>query len=213
MGVEPDIQNESAVSFVRALQERGRVQVGATVGSLPDADDAVRELDEAARRELAFDPPALVPEVARWALLLLYRACQALVYRDIEADAVRGWLTVPCPRAPAPDVCYSADLALRFLPDLIALARGVAERDPLVEGLRSVAAAWPLSSVGVPGLTPSVGAGSFIGHPSLRRLYADRIIDRSDVARLADPAACDAVREAVGAFPELAPPAVAAALV
>jgi hypothetical protein len=107
--------------------------------------------------------------------------------------------------APSPEVCYSTDLALRVLPQLLALARGVALDDPLVIGLNTLAHDWPLSSVGVPEVT-NVDESPFIDHPTLRRLYADRIIERRDVSRLTDPRVVAAVREALGAHAaDLAP--------
>ena len=194
----------SAVTFVNTLLDSGRVKVPSDRRPPDKLAEAVRELDRLARAELAFDPPRLRPEAGEWALLALYRACQSLVYRDIEPDAVRDALSRPCPLAPSPEVCYSTDLALRFLPDLLGLARGIAENDPLVKCLTALAKAWPLSSVGVKGLG-EVDVRPFIAHPSLRRLYVDRIIERGDVSRLNHPLVLDAAREAVGAFPQLAP--------
>jgi MoxR-vWA-beta-propeller ternary system protein len=202
----------SALLFVDALLENGRVRVSASRSAPADLDAAVAALDQEVRPELAFDgPPPLDVPVAGWALTILYRSCQSLVYRDIDADAVRDALSQPCPaRKVSAAECYAADLAFRYLPDLLSLARGVAADDPLVTGLTELARQWPLSSVGVKELG-EVDVSGFIGHPSLRQLYVDRIIDRQDTARLADARVREAAREALGAFPELAP-RVAAAL-
>ena len=194
----------SAVSFVRSLAETGRIRVPPDEALPPDIGDAVREMDAAARQEMAFDPPALDPPSAMWALTVLYRACQALVFREIDAASVERGLAAPCPQPPSPLVCYSADLSLRYVPDLLSLARGIAPDDPLVAGLTALARAWPLSSVGVPGLD-DVDASAFVDHPSLRQLYVDRIIERGDVSRLKHPAVRAAVGEALGAYPDLAP--------
>jgi len=67
-----------------------------------------------------------------------------------------------------------------------------------------IARAWPLSSVGVAGVS-DVDVDPFIDHPSLRRLYADRIVERRDASRLGDPRVRAAVREAIGAHDELVP--------
>ena len=202
----------SALDFVNSLLETGRVKVPTPSGKSPDdLTPAVARLDSAARAATALELPGVVISVGEWALLLLYRGCQALVYREIEADEVRKAMAAACPARPSPAVCYSADLALQFLPELIGLARGIARDDPLVEGLQSVAAAWPLSSVGVAGLPDGLDVSPFIDHPALRQVYADRIIERADVSRLQHPATEGAVRAALGAFPDLAP-RVAAAL-
>ena len=200
----------SAVAFVHSLAETGRVSVPPDDALPDDVEAAVQELDAAAREEMAFTAPQLNPMVAAWALGLIYRACQALVFREIEATSVEGTLTAPCPRPPSPSVCYSADLSLRYLPDLLSLARGIAPSDPLVAGLTALSRAWPLSSVGTAGME-DVDVAAFVDHPSLRQLYVDRIIERGDVSRLKHPAVRAAVGEALGAYPDLAP-RVAAAL-
>jgi hypothetical protein len=194
----------SAVQFVQSLLDTGRVKVPPGSEPLDDVDEAVAELDRAARTDVAFEPPAIALPAGAWALTTVYRAAQALVFREIDADAVRQMLAVPCPLPPSPAVHYSADLCLRYLPDLLALARGIAPDDPLVTGLVALARAWPLSSVGVAG-AGEADPSPFLDHPSLRRLYVDRIIERSDTSRLAHPATRAAVRETVGAFPSLAP--------
>jgi hypothetical protein len=198
------------LEFVRSLLEEGRVRVGPSPELPGGIDAAVLELDRASRPHMAFAPPTLLSSAARWALVMLYRGSQALVYREIEPAAVHACLSEPCPMATSADVCYSVDLALRFLPDLINLARGIARQDPLTEGLMVLAKSWPLSSVGVPDLG-ELDPGAFIDHRSLRQLYVDRVIGRADLSRLNDLRTRTAVREALGAFPELAP-RVAAAL-
>jgi len=200
-----------ASQFIDDLLELGRVQVSFQLLA-PDAfRQGVEDLDRVAREELAAHPPQLEPAVAQWAMSVLYSAAQALVYRDIEADAVRAALSRPCPLAPSPEVCYSADLAFRYLPDLIRLARGIAQEDALVKGLSELAQAWPLSSVGVAGLK-QLDVEPFIGHCSLRQLYVDRILQRSDAGRLDHPLVRQAVRQAIGGFRELASPDILATI-
>jgi hypothetical protein len=133
------MSNASAVAFVRSLAETGRVSVPPDEALPSDIDDAVRELDAATRQDMAFDAPPLDPPAAAWALGLIYRACQALVFREIEAASVEQALAAPCPQRASPTVCYSADLSLRYLPDLLSLARGIAPSDPLVAGLTALA--------------------------------------------------------------------------
>jgi len=194
----------SALVFVQSLLESGRVTVPKEDSPPEHLEQAVAELDRGARIEMPFDAPLLSVPVASWALRLLYAACQALVFREIEGDAIRQMLALPCPETTSPAACYSADLSLRYLPDLIALARGIAPEDPLVAGLMALARAWPLSSVGVAELG-DLDPSPFLDHPSLRQLYVDRIIERGDASRLSHPSVNAAVREAVGAFPDLAP--------
>jgi hypothetical protein len=193
----------SAVAFVQSLLETGRVKVPPDETLPADLDEAVALLDASARPELAHDPPPLSRQAAAWALTVLYRACRALVFREIDAKTVAQHLSRPCPLPPSPSVCYSADLSLRYLPDVLALARGIAPDDPLVAGLLALARAWPLSSVGVadPG---DIDPSPFLADPSLLQLYVDRIIERSDASRLGHALVREATRAALGAIPSLA---------
>ncbi len=194
----------SALAFIHSLLDSGGVRVNSSIQPPGDLAEAVRELDRRARPHLPSPMPQLLAEPAEWALLILYRACQALVYREIKPAAITAVLSTPCPAAPSPAACYSVDLAFNFLSDLIRLARGIADDDPLVIGLMSLAKQWPLSSVGVSGLG-DIDIDPFITHRGLRRVYADRVIAKTDVSRLTHRAARDAIREALGAFPQLAP--------
>ncbi len=201
----------SLPAFLTALHENGRVRVSIVPDKTPDArahaESKLREMDLLARAELAGDVPEFRPDAALWAATLLHQACQFLIFREVSAETVRAALSVPCPEQPSPAVCYSVDLSLRYLPDLLALARGAAEEDPLNVGLLALAKAWPLSSVGIKNLPPVLATelALFIAHPSLRRLYADRIIQFAERSRLDDPRVIEAVREGIGAFPELCP--------
>ncbi len=193
----------AVVEFFSTLHETGHgvVERDERFDAAP-LEDAIRATDADWRLELAYEPPALVMPVAVWAVSLAYRAAQLLVYRDIDAKTVERDLAKPAPAKPSADACYSADLGLRVLPDLIRLARALADDDPLVTGLMKIARAWPLSSVGVAGVS-DVDVDPFIDHPSLRRLYADRIVERRDASRLGAPRVRAAVREAIGAHDEL----------
>ena len=108
----------SRVDFWMSMHEGGDLVVDAIGEELADTallEQAIRSIESHCRPELAFEPPRLVLPVAVWAATLMYRASQCLVYREIEATTVQKIFKQPCPMAPAADVCYSADLALRAL--------------------------------------------------------------------------------------------------
>lgn len=196
--------------WVDDLLDSGRVRVKPW-GIPPDEPAAtVLRLDQVARADAPFTAPPLAQPAAVWALSTLYCAMQALVYREVDEESVREALSASCPQDSDPAVCYSVDLSFRLLPDLISLARGAGGDDPLLDQLLSLAAAWPLSSVGIRGVGP-VDPSSFLADRCLRRIYVDRILDRGDVLRLDHPVVRDAVRAALGSYPELSP-AIARAL-
>jgi hypothetical protein len=225
------------VEFLHALLETGRVKVGPVDGPIagsPGGDanllDVLREWDAANRLEFPGEAPPLLEATARRAVDRFYRACQLTVYRDVDAATVAELFAEPVQAAAAGSAParttarpvhastadhYAVDLVFRFLPDLYRLAYRTSAADPLCEGLRKWAAEWPLSSVGMSSIDPAAvnpaDLSTVCEDGGLLRLYADRIIARGDVARLADSRVRTAVRTAIGFYDELSP-AVAKAL-
>lgn len=200
--------------FLEDLLETGQVRVSAEGEPLAEELERVEELlrthDERARLELPPGVPPLAMAAAAWAASTLYWGCRLLTFRDLPAAEVGRVLARPCPGPHDASAAYSVDLSLRSLPDLLRLARGIAAEDPLVVGLTGLAADWPLSAVGAPGV--AIGDLSVVvGDPCLLALYADRILETGDVGRLGHPAVDRAVAARLGAHPELAP-TVASAL-
>lgn len=198
--------------FLARLHESGQVVVlpfglDRLAGEPLDAFPMLRRMDEEARLEFPGDAPAFSWPVAHWAAETFYRACQLLVCRDVSAADTLAVLRVACPQPPSPEAHYSADLVLRFLPDLLGTAQRLAAGDALVDALRELALGWPLSSVGVPGLEPGglQHLDSLFVHPGLCRLYADRILQRCDKTRLLHDQARTAVETALGQHAELCP--------
>jgi hypothetical protein len=195
----------SVVRFWNQIHESGQVDVSAEPAvETRDLVEAIFAVEADWRLALAFDPPPLLIDAAVWAVLRLHRACQFLVYREIDAATIAQEFRAACPFTPSPPVCYSVDLAFRMFPDLFTLARGLSHDDPLVKGLSDVGRRWPLSSVGMPELD-AVDVSVFIDDRSLARLYADRIIERQDRSRLSDVRVVRLVRDALIGQPQLAP--------
>lgn len=204
--VATDSGNPELGWFLKSLVEEGRALVGP--GPLaPDTGDglaALTQLNELAGAELGLTPPTFSSPAALWAARLVYHLCQFTVCRDIDAGQINAICTAPCPEKHSPETDWSVDLTLRHLPKLFQLARHLSQADPLVQNLKQIAAAWPLSSVGIPGLE-NLPLESFIEHPALRRLYADRIVAAEDASRLTDPRVESLLRADLGIHHELAP--------
>jgi hypothetical protein len=196
----------SLASFVHALANDGRIIVSSEPIAAADesALSELVELNQRAESELAGEPPGFSAETALWAANLLYQICQFVVCRDIGEAQIAAAFACECPIIRGPGTDWSADILLRHLPALIRLAQQLSNGDPLVQDLKRVAATWPLSSVSVPDLA-DLNLDTFIAHPALARLYADRIIAAGDTSRLGDPRVDDLLRADVGIHRELAP--------
>ena len=194
--------------FLTNLFDNGTVQVSKAREIPPGEREAAQrlltEFERVFRLTLAAEPPPLDAGLAGAAARTLYRLCQCLAHRELMPDdmLVREERLPQHPRTAGDH--YSADLALRFLPDIWRLAKEAAEGDPLVTTIRELAARWPLSSVGIPDL-PALAIDGIAEHPALLALYVDRIIERRDRSRLGDPRIREAFLTAIGAHRELAP--------
>jgi len=193
--------------FLDQLFTTGQVTVpvpGMDFELFPEFEDQIEQFDQAARAGMAGDAPALQMDCAVWAAHLLAGAARLAIARDMGEPEVFQVLEARCPARRSAETDYSADLFLRYLPDLLGWMARLASGDPLVQKLRQIAGRWPLSSVGVRDLKIE-SIEPFIGNDSLCQLYVDRILASQDASRLQDPRAAAAVREALGAHPELSP--------
>ena len=195
--------------FLRALFDHGRVQVAAPTEPIRraeerEAEEGLREQDATLRLEGPGGLPELDLAVALWATRTCYGACQLVVYRQLDAKAIAELLPAAVSSGKPASRHWSADITLRFLPDLLRQASIASEQDPLVTHLRSLAFQWPLSSVGIEGIVPQHVDELAASH-ALLQLYVDRILARKDFSRLEHAAVRQATRRAVGMHAELWP--------
>lgn len=188
------------------LWEHGRVQI--PYGSLEGDSDPQRvravlsEFEKCARLEFPGEPPEFDPDAAAWAAESLFQVCRLAVIRDLEVDQELQKVLATPPTPADASSHYSVDLVFRFLPDVLRLARALAEGDPLVAVIRTWCANWPLSSVGVAGLEV-VQIEPLLRHAGLRTQYVDRILAHGDASRMTDERVRDAVRQAIGVHESL----------
>jgi hypothetical protein len=200
--------------FLNCLFSDGRVRVPGLAKisdeELQAADETLSAFEQEYRQDLPGTPPPVCLPAARWGATMFYRACQFVAFRGAGEEMMAQTMAIACPQGDPPSLHYSVDLTFRHLPGLVKLARGASQSDPLLTHLDRWAVAWPLSSVGMPVAGP-VQTGDWAQDPCLLALYVDRVIARGDASRLSDPHVREAVQQAVGLFPELAPKIAAAA--
>lgn len=187
--------------FIQSLISTGAVTVAGDV-RVSGAEDysRVASLLGAAHGidagHLAGEAPAFDSKAAQWAAEILYRAIQCHFLRYLTDDKVLSLLPAYDGEA-TPEAIYSVDLTLRHLPAFFHLVRHTTPGDVLLHRLKSIAAAWPLSSVGID-TGEAVNPQAVMDHPSLRMLYIDRIIAAKDTARCQHPDVLRAVQEVIG---------------
>ena len=172
---------------------------------LPAAEALLRDYYADDCRELPGAAPAFDARAAAWAAAYLYHTVQLALVRELDETVVQAQLADFTGEI-TPAVIYSADLTLRYLPDLLRLAKGLAPGDALVARLRATAGQWPFSFVGAEVGEEGEAAGAaaaearLLAHPALRQEYIDRIIRTQDRARAARPHLLPLVHAALGRY-------------
>jgi MoxR-vWA-beta-propeller ternary system domain bpX4 len=120
---------------------------------------------------LPFDPAIAVAaaECCRW-------ACWFLVDRRAENAEVAAAVKLPIPSGDAAQH-LSADLVLRFLPQIYHRARTVAVDDVLTQALAAICRQWPLSGVLADLDEAPTMPLDFGGHRGLQLLFAERFVE------------------------------------
>lgn len=95
----------------------------------------------------AFPGPALDyhPAASLWALRFFFRSSCYYLFREIEVSEIEAGLAEPMPDPDSPEAHLSAHLVLRHLPKLIQMTRSIADGDPLVKALQTIALGLPYS--------------------------------------------------------------------
>lgn len=164
--------------FVTRLIEKGVVMIqGPPECSAAGRRNALRVLEEifaGSRLDVAGPPISFDRDAALAAAQLVEWATWYLVQRaDLAEDVERR---VRMPGAPAsPAAHLSADLALRYLPQVHGRARAVAPDDALTRAIEATLRQWPLSGVLADVAEPPTSPLDFGGHAGLMLLYAERL--------------------------------------
>jgi len=153
-------------------------------------EDDIQEMPAAA--------PSFDENAALWAARYLYTAVQFILIRNLDETTMQAHL-LPYPGALTPAAMYSADLTLRYLPDLFDLAKGLSPNDPLVKLMKDTAQLWPFSSAGIP-MSSTTDLSVIFSHVSLKQAYIDRVITARDLHKCQHPDCYPLVLEALGAY-------------
>lgn len=189
--------------FISGLINDGSVTVAPKIipFSADDLKQATIHLQQYQEDDTA-DMPYSAPEpdlaAALWAAEYLYRTVQFILIRNLDENALHNCIQ-PYTGNMTPAAAYSADLTLRYLPDLLNLAKGLSPDDPLVKQMRATAATWPLSAAAINDMPAGENLSVILSHPSLRQAYVDRIIYAGNKEKCSHPDCLPLVREALGA--------------
>ena len=154
--------------------------------------------DQIARQHAPADPPAFDRHAALWAARVMQFTCVRLVDK-IEMDIeLPEDLAKAEPDATSASHHWSVDLVLRSWWNLVKRSTADNQDDPLNTTLLNIASRWPLAAVGTTSPIASDRLLVVWGHPSLRHIYIDRVIQRADREKASELLVAEAIRRVEG---------------
>lgn len=162
--------------FLQQLFETGELTVARHVDhDRQKTEPLLREAEHIWRLNWPYTAPEFRVEVAQSAADVLLLFCQAFVHRELDIPQVTQQLQkISLIPDTSPATHYSADLVLRFLPELYRHFKRTGTEDPLLDIVLDVAAKWPLSAAGIPDCETSE-LNAVFQDPGFEIALADRV--------------------------------------
>lgn len=146
-----------------------------------------------------FSTPKYNAESALWAAKTIYTACQILLYREHQVVELTNLL--PLFAQPiTTEAILSADLCLRFLPQILSEAKLIDPEDKVIPILESILNQWHYSGIGLILRLDNLDFDPIFSNPCLEQLYIDRVIEKKDRKRAELPQMLEKVRATLGNY-------------
>lgn len=146
-----------------------------------------------------FIAPAFDPAAAVWAARIVYNASQLLLNRDkMSKDAVE--LILPFTGNYTPSVILSADLTLRFMPQIISEGHFINPDDPVILVVTEIMEKWPYSNVSQVSKINPENLEVLNSNDCLCQLFIDRVIRTKSIKFLEIPWIKEHVNATIGNY-------------
>ncbi len=122
-----------------------------------------------------YQVPSFHPQAALWAAKTLYFSAQLLLYREHKEADLDSFIPNYDKTIGASEL-LSADLCLRFMPQLIQQLKFIDTEDKLIAILEQKLATWHYSGIHYPLAVETLDFTVVSEHPCLLQLYTNRII-------------------------------------
>lgn len=146
--------------------------------------------------EYPFEVPEFNEAAAVWAAELVYISAQLLLNREKTIDEIGEFPDVYNAEISA-SAHLSADLCLRFLPEIIKKLEQIDKDDELIPKLKKYLEPWSYSAIGCLRDDDVVGKTIF-STPCVRALYMQRLLERKQIHAITDSEIQESIRASVG---------------
>jgi len=125
--------------------------------------------------DFPYDAPSFDKDAALWAARLVHVAAHLVLFRKDDQEKL-GSHIVSYPAQIKAGAMLSADLMLRFLPDLIVELEHIDMEDPLIPMLKQVLRSFPYSAMLYSFDDNEIDYSSLLGNKCLEQLSVNRIV-------------------------------------
>lgn len=139
--------------------------------------DYLEQAFENESKEYPYSPPTFDSSAALWGAKILYFSSQLLLNRKNMKQPLEDYISAFCGEKNASSV-LSADLCLRFMPDIFKQSKLIDPDDQLNELLEEVLCDWHYSGIRRDPLSIALDMSLYQENKCLNQLYIDRVIDK-----------------------------------
>lgn len=154
------------------------------------------------RLEYPFEAPEFDVEAAIWGAKTVYISAQLILFRK-DAPTELERLLPDFSGKMSPSAMLSADLCLRFLPDIVKALESIDPHDPLMDILMDRLTKWHYSGIKAPLKVEAVDFQIVKSNACLHQLYVNRIIHYKNRALANHPEVLPRVLDHLGLHPNL----------
>lgn len=170
---------------------------------VPEDEALVKEFLRIEYDTESLNYPFVVPpfnaDAALWAAKITYTSCQLILFRENKETELP--LLLPAYHLVVDaGAILSADLCLRFLPQVVLQTRRIDPDDILISEIERHLQQWHYSSIGYSKDVVITADDEIFKNDCLKQLYADRVVAKKDTARAMQLPLRDKIRADMGMF-------------
>jgi hypothetical protein len=191
------------LKMIRNLRQNEQIMLYGHILEITDADaQAVRDFLKGEYDQESLGYPENVPSfdsgAALWAAQTIYIAAQLILYRENQEKDL-SLLLPDYQSPPTAGGMLSADLCLRFLPQMITQLKNIDSEDALIGVLERKLIYWHYSGVAHPMDVDQLDF-SVVDDPSMKQMYAERVIDYRKLSLALHPSLGEYISAQLGLY-------------
>ena len=151
------------------------------------------------KNEYPFRSPDFNPTAALWSAEIIYKVAQLILYREHKSEELTHLLP-PFAGELTDSAMLSADLCLRFLPEMLEQLKLIDSQDSLIVLLEGYLHQWHYSGIGATTEIEELDFSIITSNACLFQLYCNRIIDKKQLNFANHPQMSERIKASLGIY-------------